>query len=229
MSRFCSRGCGWGGDTAGFFGYPTAIIRPQKQAEARLQHSALHDSLTGLANRVLFLDRLNLTMARLKRRPDRNYAVVFLDVDKFKRGKRYSRPRGRGRTVACCHRAAEDVPSAAGYGGSFWGATSSPLLLDEAGSVEDVARVAERIQEEVRKPVRVGAIEAFVSASMGIALGSIAYTDADDIMQDADTAMYRAKANGKARHEFFDPFAPETKGQAVCTGRGLGAAPGAEC
>jgi Amt family ammonium transporter len=177
-------------------------IRAQKQTEARLQHASLHDSLTGLPNRVLFLDRVTLTMARLKRRPDRNFAVVFLDVDHFKQvNDTHGHAAGDALLLAVATRLRAILrpqDTVARFGGDEFA-----LLLDEVGSAEDIGRLAERIQLELRQPVDIGGKEAFVSASMGIAISSIAYAGADEIMHDADLAMYRAKAAGKARHEFF--------------------------
>jgi Amt family ammonium transporter len=183
-------------------------IRRQKQAQARLEHNALHDPLTGLANRALFLDRLTLTMARLERRPDRNFAVVFLDVDRFKQVNDTLGHAGgdelllavTGRLRACLR----PQDTIARFGGDEFA-----LLLDDVGSVDDIARVTERIQSELQRPVDIGGAEAFVSASMGIALSSAGYRNADDMMRDADHAMYRAKANGKGRHEFFAAAAME--------------------
>jgi diguanylate cyclase (GGDEF)-like protein/PAS domain S-box-containing protein len=177
-------------------------IRPQKQAEARLQHSALHDGLTGLANRALFLDRLTLTMARLQRRPDRNFAVVFLDVDRFKQvNDSYGHAAGDALLLAVTERLCACLrpqDTIARFGGDEFA-----LLLDDVGAVEDIAGVAGRIQSAIQQPVDVGGAEVLVSASMGIALSEDGCGSAYEIMQRADEAMYTAKANGKARHEFY--------------------------
>jgi Amt family ammonium transporter len=181
-------------------------IRLQKQTEARLQHASLHDSLTGLPNRVLFLDRVTLTMSRLKRRPDRNFAVVFLDVDHFKQvNDTHGHAAGDALLLAVAARLRTTLrpqDTVARFGGDEFA-----LLLDEVGSAEEIARLANRIQNELQKPVDIGGKEAFVSASMGIAISSMEYASADEIMHDADLAMYRAKAAGKARHEFFGGLA----------------------
>ena len=190
------------GEQTGYF-VSYSDIGEQKKVAARLQFGALHDALTGLANRVLFLDRLSLTITRLQRRPDGNFAIMFLDLDHFKRvNDTLGHASGdelllkiAGRLQACLR----PQDTIARFGGDEFA-----ILLDEIMAPDDATRVAERIQQSVRQPVEIGGHSVFVSASIGIALGSIDYVSAEHIMRDADFAMYRAKANGKSRYEIFD-------------------------
>lgn len=178
-------------------------IRRQKQAEARWQHRALHDALTGLANRHLFLDRVRETMRRLRRRPDRNFAVLFLDLDLFKQvndtlghaagDKLLLETTGR---LRACMRPQDTI--------ARMGGDEFALLLNEVESREDAARVAERVQQSIQREVELEEGRVFVSASIGIALGSNGYEKPEEILRDADLAMYEAKQAGKAQHQFFE-------------------------
>ena len=177
-------------------------IRKQKREEARLQHKALHDVLTGLANRALFLDRVRLTLSRLKRRPDRLFAVIFLDLDGFKQVNDTLGHAAGDRLLAivadrltACLRPQDTV---ARFGGDEFA-----LLLDESAHVSEVVGIAERIQVEIQRVIQLEGNVARVSASIGIALATPEYETAERIMNDADAAMYQAKAGGKARHVIF--------------------------
>ena len=195
-----------GGETYGLL-VTYRDIRKQKEEEARLQFTALHDGLTGLANRALFCNRLNLTLARLRRRPDRNFAVIFVDLDGFKQvNDTLGHAAGDellmeiGTRLERCLRPQDTV---ARFGGDEFA-----LLLDESGDLENVARVAARIQDEVQHAALGGGWAATVSASMGITMGSTMYESAEQVLRDADQAMYRAKAAGKGCftvHEHASP------------------------
>jgi diguanylate cyclase (GGDEF)-like protein/PAS domain S-box-containing protein len=175
----------------------------RKLAEERLLHDALHDVLTGLANRALFTDLLGRALRRASRDPNYTFAVLFLDLDRFKV---INDSLGHlvgdqllvaiaGRLTACV-RLGDTV---ARFGGDEFAVLLEPLPDPHAA-----ARVAERIQKHLSQPFTLGGHEVFTSASIGIALGAGHYERPEELLRDADMAMYRAKAGGKARHELFD-------------------------
>jgi diguanylate cyclase (GGDEF)-like protein/PAS domain S-box-containing protein len=178
-------------------------VTDRKWAEERLVHDALHDPLTGLPNRALFTSLLERSLARLRRRQDHRFAVLFLDMDRFK-----VINDGLGhmigdqllvevaRRVSRCVRPGDTV---ARLGGDEF-----TILLEDITDTADATRIAERIQADFVHPVQVGAHEVFTSASIGIALSDLHYERPEEVLRDADTAMYRAKSSGKARHEVFD-------------------------
>ena len=188
------------GATMGMF-FTFRDIRRQKEQEARLNHNAMHDGLTGLANRGLFMDRLRLTLARLRRRPDRHFAVMFLDLDRFKHvNDTHGHAAGDALLLEVTRRLLECVrpqDTVARFGGDEFA-----VLLDEVGSRADVACVAERIQTAVQRAIGYRGTELFVSASIGIALVTRGDQETESVVRDADLAMYQAKAAGKARHAF---------------------------
>src|SRR5277367_1676104 len=178
-------------------------IREKKQTDARLQHDALHDPLTGLANRTLFLDRLQLTMARQQRHSQLNFAVMFLDLDRFKAvNDNLGHASGdellvhMASRLRACFRPQDTV---ARFGGDEFA-----VLIEDVTNVSDVTAIAERAQHDIRLPVALNGHEVFVSASIGIAFGTLDHTSAEQVLRDADYAMYQAKSNGNARHEVFD-------------------------
>jgi len=178
-------------------------ISARKQAEERLLHEAFHDPLTGLANRALFLEHLKLAVERSKRPKGFLFAVLFLDLDRFKNindslGHTIGDEllRAVARRLEDCLRQIDIV---ARFGGDEFA-----VLLDGIADSSDAVRVAERIQGELHTPLNLGGHEVFISASIGIALSGRGYEHTEEIVRDADTAMYRAKALGKARHEIFD-------------------------
>jgi diguanylate cyclase (GGDEF)-like protein/PAS domain S-box-containing protein len=183
-----------------------AILRDhtlQRRAEEQLLHNAFHDALTGLPNRALFLDRLERVLVHSNRRPGYRFAVLFVDLDRFKlindtmghlAGDELLV--GVARRLERCLRQEDTV---ARFGGDEFA-----LLLDGVQDVRDATRVAERINYELALPFRVGRREVAASASIGIALSASGYEHPDDVLHDADAAMYRAKASGRARYEVYD-------------------------
>ena len=162
-----------------------------------------HDPLTRLPNRLLYLDRVARVLERAKRRVAYGYAVLFLDLDRFKIvNDSLGHALGdelllgiSGRLQACV-RSADTV---ARLGGDEF-----TILLEDLGEPADATRVARRIQESLTHPFKLAGREVFTSVSIGIAMGSPNYERPEELLRDADTAMYRAKAAGKARHEVFD-------------------------
>jgi diguanylate cyclase (GGDEF)-like protein/PAS domain S-box-containing protein len=169
----------------------------------QLLHNAFHDVLTGLPNRSLFMDRLERVLVQSKRRPSYRFAVLFVDLDRFKLvNDTLGHMAGDALLVAVARRLegclrAEDT--VARFGGDEFA-----ILLDSIQDVRDATRIAERINFELALPFRVGRREVASSASIGIALSATGYDRADDVLHDADAAMYRAKAGGRARYEVFD-------------------------
>jgi Amt family ammonium transporter len=178
-------------------------IREKKQTDARLQHDALHDPLTGLANRTLFLDRLQLTMARQQRHSQLNFAVMFLNLDRFRAvNDNLGHASGDDLLVRiaarlrACFRPEDTV--------SRFNGDEFAILLEDVTNISDVTRIAERAQHDICLPIELNGHEIFVSASIGIAFGTLDHTGPEQILRDADFAMYQAKSNGHARHEVFD-------------------------
>jgi diguanylate cyclase (GGDEF)-like protein/PAS domain S-box-containing protein len=178
-------------------------ITERKLAEEQLLHDAFHDSLTNLANRALFTDLLGRSLGRAQRRADYRFAVLFIDLDRFKvvndsLGHTVGDEllRAITRRIERCVRPGDTV---ARLGGDEF-----TILVDDIGDASDATRVADRIQRELTQPFNLSGHEVFTSASIGIALSASGYEEADDVLRDADIAMYRAKALGKARYEVFD-------------------------
>ncbi len=170
--------------------------------EEQLKRHVFLDALTGLPNRALFLDRLTHAIARLKRKPGYQFAVLFVDLDRFKLvNDSLGHPAGDrlltmigGRIAGCLRR----VDTVARFGGDEF-----ILLLDEIDDDRQAIRVAERIREELARPFAMDQGEVFASASIGIVFSSPEYSDPDQVIRDADTAMFKAKARGKGGYRVF--------------------------
>ncbi|HEX8846735.1 MAG TPA: EAL domain-containing protein [Pyrinomonadaceae bacterium] len=178
-------------------------ITDRKRAEERLLHEAFHDVLTGLPNRALFMDHLKLSVERGKRREDRLFAVLFLDLDRFKiindsLGHMVGDQLlvGIARRLEICLRPGDTV---ARLGGDEF-----TVLLEDLMNVTEPMDVAERLQKALALPFNLNGHEVFTTVSIGIALSTTGYERPEEVLRDADTAMYRAKMLGKARHEVFD-------------------------
>ncbi|XWK89485.1 MAG: EAL domain-containing protein [Phormidium sp.] len=178
-------------------------ITERKKAEAQLIHNALYDSLTGLPNRTLWARRLEEAIAKAKECQDYLFAVLFLDLDRFKLvNDSLGHLAGDELLIAIAKRLQSSLrPSdtVARLGGDEFG-----ILLTNIQELENITAVVNRIQNSVRQPLKLEGQEVFTTASIGIALSSAGYDYAQDLMRDADIAMYRAKVLGKARSCLFN-------------------------
>jgi len=178
-------------------------IRARKLIEEKLIHDAFHDALTGLPNRALFKEHLELAVERAKKKDPYLFAVVFLDLDRFKNvNDSLGHAVGDELLIGIARRLENHirpVDRVARLGGDEFA-----LLLDGIEAPSDATRVAERLQNEMQLPFNIRGHDVFTSASIGIAMSSTGYQGPDAVLRDADTAMYRAKALGKARYEIFD-------------------------
>lgn len=178
-------------------------VTHRKLAEEQLAHRAFYDPLTNLPNRSLFVDRLRQALRRASRRKDYLFAVLFLDVDRFKMVNDSLGHMAGDRMLVMIARRLE-LSLRPGDTVARLGGDEFTVLLDDIRDVSDATRVADRIQRELEMPFNVGGQELFTSASIGIALSATGYERPEDILRDADTAMYKAKSLGKARHAMFD-------------------------
>jgi diguanylate cyclase (GGDEF)-like protein/PAS domain S-box-containing protein len=178
-------------------------VTDQKQAEKLLLHNAFHDALTGLPNRALFMDRLKHALAEVKKGEGYSFGVLFLDLDRFKvvndsLGHQIGDQLlvATARRLESCLRPGDIV---ARLGGDEFA-----VIVDHVRHVTDAIQAAERIREHLSAPFNLSGHEVFISASIGIALNQTASEEPDEIIRNADTAMYRAKDQGRGCFELFD-------------------------
>jgi len=178
-------------------------VTERRALEERLKHQALHDSLTGLPNRGLFVDRLGHALARTRRRRGRRVAVLYMDLDGFKViNDSLGHEAGDLLLVVVADRLRRSLrpeDTLARFGGDEF-----VVLVEDVDDPGEAVRVAERITGELRRPFTVGGRELYAGASIGIALGDARSKTPEDFVRDADTAMYRAKEEG-SDYLLFDP------------------------
>ena len=193
-------------------------ITERKRAEEALAHNALHDALTNLPNRTLVLERVRHALALSQRHTSYKFAVLFIDLDEFKvfndslghaAGDALLIQIARRLTVSL--RSADTVsrPAQMGDPSTFvsvarLGGDEFTVLLEDIKDCGDAIRVAERIQERLKIPFVVEGQEMVITASIGIAFCATSYINPEDLVRDAEIAMYRAKREGKARCQVFD-------------------------
>ena len=178
-------------------------IEERKEIELKLIHDAHHDALTGLPNRVMFNSRLELAIANKKRYPDHNFAVLFIDLDRFKlindtlghhAGDQFLIEVSK--RIAACVRGHDLL---ARLGGDEF-----VILLDSFDDMTDVEEVANRIIQSISTAFHIEGKEMYSGASIGVAYIESGYESADELIRDADAAMYQAKALGRGRYVIFD-------------------------
>jgi diguanylate cyclase (GGDEF)-like protein/PAS domain S-box-containing protein len=183
--------------------YTFRDIGEHKQTEEKLQHDALHDVLTGLPNRALFLDRLNLTLSRRMRRPDYGCGVLFLDLDNLKEiNDGLGHAAGDALIMGVAGRLLASLrpqDSAARLGGDEFA-----VLVENILTAYDLEIVAGRILRELERPFDIFGHVVRAGASIGAAMAGPDHTSSDLLIRDADLAMYRAKQSGGSRYEIFD-------------------------
>ncbi len=178
-------------------------VTARRQAEKRVIHASLHDPLTGLPNRGHFMERLATSVQNTKKQPKYLFALLFLDVDRFKV---VNDSLGHlvgdellvsiGRRLKTCLRPTDTI---ARLGGDEFA-----ILLDDLHKFTEATCIADRIQKSFTQPFDIAGQQIFTAVSIGITFGSAEQNRAEDLLRNADTAMYRAKAHGKARYELFD-------------------------
>jgi diguanylate cyclase (GGDEF)-like protein/PAS domain S-box-containing protein len=178
-------------------------ISARRRAEKELIYNAFHDPLTNLPNRASFMSYLTLANERANRAPADRFAVLFLDVDRFKIiNDGLGHIIGDKLLVAIAERLKKCVRPGdlvARFGGDEF-----TILLDNVKQNDDAIRIAERVQRELSQPFWLDKHEVFTSASIGIIVSDEICRKPEEFLRDADTAMYRAKETGKARYEIFD-------------------------
>lgn len=196
-------------------------VTERKRAEQKLAHQSFHDGLTGLPNRALFLDRLQRSITHSRRHSGFKFAVLFIDIDEFKV---FNDSLGHGagddllvqiaQRLTASLRGVDTVsrPRPANDENAYLsestlarpGGDEFTILIEELHDPSDAIRVAERIQQRVAVPFDSNNQQIVLSVSIGIAFSSGGVADAQDVLRDAEIAMYRAKSTGKARYEVFD-------------------------
>ncbi|OIO05199.1 MAG: hypothetical protein AUJ49_01630 [Desulfovibrionaceae bacterium CG1_02_65_16] len=176
----------------------------QHRLETRLRTQALYDQLTGVANRSLCMERIDTALQRAKRRPDYHYAVILIDLDRFKN---INDTQGHTigdavlvETAARLRACVRELDTVARMGGDEF-----VIVMEEFDSYKRPIQAIKRIREELRPPVSVQGLELSVSASIGLVLGSTPAASAEEVLRNANLALHRAKTMGRNRVKSFTP------------------------
>ena len=178
-------------------------IRQRKQVEQMLKHNASHDVLTGLPNRVVFLDLLDHAINNMKRRPEMEFAVLFLDLDRFKM---VNDSLGHHAGDLLLKIVAKELKSIIRANDTVarLGGDEFVVLIEDIDSKNEVYEIAQRITFTLAQPFNLDNQPVFIGTSIGILFSDARYDSAETMLRDADTAMYHAKDSGKGRFEEFD-------------------------
>ena len=178
-------------------------ISELKEAERQISHQAFHDTLTNLPNRALFMEHLNMAIKRGKRRPDYHFAILFMDIDRFKLVNdslgHYVGDNLLKAFAARIQESLRDIDTLARLGGDEF-----VILVEDIENEPYASIVAERLQQALKRPFMVNNKEVFAPASFGVVPNTRDYDLPEDIMRDADAAMYHAKEKGRAQFKVFD-------------------------
>ncbi|MGA1601103.1 MAG: PAS domain S-box protein [Prochlorothrix sp.] len=178
-------------------------ITERRQAEEKLRNMALYDSLTQLPNRTLFIDRLNHLLQRYQRQPSTCFAVLFLDLDRFKVINDSLGHSIGDQLLIAFSRLVESLIRPADTLARL-GGDEFTILLEDLSSAEDAYTIAERINLALTQPFHLEGFEVFTNTSIGITFGQSEVYEAETLLRDADTAMYRAKNQGRGCYAVFD-------------------------
>jgi diguanylate cyclase (GGDEF)-like protein len=174
-----------------------------QESKDHFRHAAFHDTLTNLPNRALLAENLKFVIERARQHEDYQFAVLFLDLDRFKNvNDSLGHSIGDQLLITMARRlesCIREVDMVARLGGDEFA-----ILLDGIPNQAEATNMARRIQEKLQSPFNISGHEVFTTTSIGIALSSTGYDHPENMLRDADTAMYRAKAQGKACYEVFD-------------------------
>jgi diguanylate cyclase (GGDEF)-like protein/PAS domain S-box-containing protein len=178
-------------------------VTARRDAESRLHHIAYHDGLTNLPNRGYFLDQLSRAIATVKRHPERRFAVLYLDFDRFKLiNDSLGHSAGDALLIGIARRlqaALRPSDVVARLGGDEFA-----ILVEDLNADREVVQLADRLQGVLAEPLLAGGLEISTSVSIGITTSAFGYDTPEQVMRDADLAMYRAKVQGKAQYALFD-------------------------
>jgi len=179
-------------------------IAKRQRVQEQLLHLALHDVLTGLPNRAWLMKRLEQVIQRTQQEPGYLFAVLFLDCDNFKAvNDSLGHLVGDNLLIAAARRLESCLYPACTI--ARLGGDEFVILLEAISGLEDATRVAEQLHQDLMLPFHLDDRQIYINASIGIVLGSPIYEKPEHLLRDADTAMYRAKAKGKARYQVFRP------------------------